>query len=281
MRNIELHNGTIIEVDTDGVFFVPPDNVLGIEEEQRFIEHVSAAMPKGITLAFAGRFRKMLSYKKKNYALVSEEGELIVRGSSLISRALELFARRFLRQGIELLLAGDLPGLHALYLQFAQMITTHAWGVVDFCRSEILHDALSTYDQEIQSGSRKPSPAYEAARRSAPYLKPGSRISYYVTGSGTTIRISDHVKLAEEWDPNFPDENSAYYLSRLDECAAKFEGFFEGDDFRRIFSQEDLFDTDLSAIRVVTRRVEPEDQRRSEPPEAPDESGFGIWLDGE
>jgi hypothetical protein len=65
-----------------------------------------------------------------------------------------------------------------------------------------------------------------------------------------------HCKLAAEWDPDDPDENSAYYLKRLDEFARKFEPFFTEEDFRLVFSPEDMFGFSADGIEIQTREHE-------------------------
>jgi hypothetical protein len=49
-----------------------------------------------------------------------------------------------------------------------------------------------------------------------------------------------------------PDENTAYYLKRLDECARRFAPFFTAQDFARVFAPEDLFGFSPAGIRVQT-----------------------------
>jgi hypothetical protein len=39
------------------------------------------------------------------------------------------------------------------------------------------------------------------------------------------VKAYESAKLVEEWDPKNRDENSAYYLAKLDELAGKFEAF--------------------------------------------------------
>jgi hypothetical protein len=88
----------------------------------------------------------------------------------------------------------------------------------------------------------------------------GDRISYYITGTGAHVTAFENAKLADAWDPNDPDENTAYYLKRLDEFAAKFTPFFESDhDFRLVFSPEDLFGFDPSGITLQRTERTPED----------------------
>src|SRR5690606_21285770 len=87
IKLIRKAGGQVIEVDTDGVLFVPPATVRGEESEREFVRHLSEGMPEGIRIGFDGRFQKMLSYKKKNYALLTYGGALKFKGSSLVSRS--------------------------------------------------------------------------------------------------------------------------------------------------------------------------------------------------
>ncbi|MEX2089953.1 MAG: DNA polymerase domain-containing protein [Bacteroidota bacterium] len=278
LRQVELYNGRVIEVDTDGLFFIPPDNVRGPEQEEIFVQKIGASLPEGINLVLAGRYKKMLSYKKKNYALLDFNDRLSIKGSALISRSLERFAKSYLHLCINRILQEDIEALHNLYSSFRKDIIGHNWAVLDFARTETLHDSLERYTLEIQEEKRKPSAAYEVARRAGLAFRSGDRISYYVTGGTAGVKIIDNCKLAEEWDPNFPDENTAYYLDRLDEASAKFEVFFEPEDWKRIFSAEDLFGFSPEGITIINKFEGSVDQPSKEERES---SQFGIWLDDE
>jgi len=276
VSELDLRNAAVIEADTDGLYFVPPDNVRTEEQELSFVDKLSQALPTGINLALAGRYKKMLSYRKKNYALLDHHDRLIIKGSSLISRTLERFAKNYIHLCINCLLQEDVQGLHQLYASFAQDISQHRWDVADFCRTETVRDTVETYEAELAEAKRKPSIAYEAAKRSGLRLKPGDRVPYYVTGQHASVKIIDNCKLAAEWEPNFPDENSAYYIDRLNECSKKFDFFFEPDEFEQIFSGEDLFGFDPQHIHIQKQKRITKGE--TAPPE--DEAGeFGIWLD--
>ena len=279
VRMIELYNGLVIEADTDGVFFVPPDNVQGEEAERAFVRRISDVLPERISLVPAGKFRRMFSYRKKNYALQSADGGVIVRGSSLIARSLEPFARRFIRQGIECVLAGDVARLHDLYSRLKQDIVGHRWEASDFARVEEARESIDAYDRAIGEGLRKPSAAVEAAKRSRRYVTTGEPIAYYVTGSSAGVRIFDHSRLAEEWDRNFADENTAYYLERLEDCLEKFRDLFEPEDFQKVFSDADLFGFDPAKVTLCVRKVD-QPVETSEVADADQpEPRLGIWLD--
>ena len=276
VRELELRNATVVEADTDGLYFVPPDNVQNEEQELAFVEKLSQALPTGINLVLAGRYKRMLSYRKKNYALLDHRDRLVLKGSSLISRSLEQFAKNYIHLCINCLLQEDVRGLHLLYVSFSQDISQHRWDVADFCRTETIRDSMETYEVELADGKRKPSVAYEVSRRSGLRLKPGDRVSYYVTGQHAGVKIIENSKLAAEWEPNFPDENTAYYIDRLNECSKKFDFFFEPHEFKQVFAAEDLFGFDAQHIHIQKQRSIP----RGETTSPEDEAGeFGIWLD--
>ncbi len=259
IRLIRERGGTVVEVDTDGVLFVPPDDVRGDGPERAFVAELNAQMPEGIRIGFDGRFQKMLSYKKKNYALQGYDGSLTFKGSSLVSRSSERFGRRFLREAIPLLLGEDIQGLHDLYLKYRDQIVAHDWeGVQSFQRTETIKDSVDQYKQDVADGKRTRAASYELAIGDAEATgrKPvkGDRISYYLTGTSANVTAFESARLADDWDPADPDENTAYYLKRLDEFAAKFAPFFAEHDFRLVFSPEDLFGFDAAGITL--RRTE-------------------------
>ncbi len=188
MGHIRGEGGQVIEVDTDGIFFVPPRQVAGEEGESAFVAALSDTMPAGITVAFDGRYRKMLSYKKKNYALLGYDNHVKIKGSSLVSRSMEAFGRAYIRSCIDCLLKEDIAGLHELYVQYRQRILDHKLEVREFVRVETLKDPLAHYDEEVRSGKRNRSAAYEVARNTGRPAKPGDRIAFYITGNDPNAR---------------------------------------------------------------------------------------------
>ncbi len=271
---IRDRGGTVIEVDTDGVLFVPPDGVRGEEAEIDFTVGLTEAMPEGIRVGFDGRFQKMLSYKKKNYALLTYDDELKFKGSSLISRSNEPFGRDFVRRAIRRLLDHDVDGLHELYMDTRTKIINSDWESVDsFARTETLKDTLEDYEADVDEGNRPRAATYELAKqkqeRTGKPVKKGDRISYYITGDSANVTAFKHCALAADWDPDNPDENTAYYLKRLNEFATKFEPFFTEEDFRLVFSPEDIFGFSADGIEIQTVEHEPD-----VPTDGPDEVPF-------
>ncbi|MFA5832972.1 MAG: DNA polymerase domain-containing protein [Bacteroidota bacterium] len=273
IREIEIHNGTVIEVDTDGIFFIPPDNVTGEESERKFVEHLSETLPEGINLGFNGRFKKMMSYKKKNYALLLYNNKVSIKGSSLISRSIERFGRSYIQQCIDSLLNDRIQDLHNLYIELEKTIREHGLDVNDFAKIETLKDSVETYQSDIAKEKRNRSAPYELALRSSRKYKQGSRIQYYITGTEANVKGFENAKEAHEWDANFPDENTEFYLKRLEEFSKKFEIFFDERGFALIFSAEDLFGFDPTAIVIVNRK------EKSIELDEPKEENYSIEFD--
>lgn len=273
---VQADRGKVIEVDTDGVFFVPPGGVDGEQKERDYVAELSRQLPEGITLAVDGRYRKMLSYKKKNYALLEYDNRIKVKGSSLVSRSMESFGRTYVHSCIDFLLNNDIEGLHNLYVQTRRAIQEHALEAQDFARLEVLRETVQEYQEQVRSGKRNKSAAYEVILAEGRNARPGDRVAYYITGSDANVRSFEHGKLAEQWDPNFPDENVPYYLRRLDELSEKFAPLFKPEDFRAVFTADDLFPFDPKGVSLLITDVPGEE------PELPDEARpqqFGIWLD--
>ncbi|MEK6600671.1 MAG: DNA polymerase domain-containing protein, partial [Candidatus Binatota bacterium] len=98
VARLKQRGATIIEVDTDGIYFVPPAEVKTEADEEKLIQGLADLLPRGIELELDGRFPAMFSYKMKNYALLDQKGRLLIKGSGLRSRGLELFQRQWLEQ---------------------------------------------------------------------------------------------------------------------------------------------------------------------------------------
>jgi hypothetical protein len=96
-------------------------------------------------------------------------------------------------------------------------------------KTETLQESLATYQEKLASGKRNPAAAYELALRSSRPYQPGDQVSYYVAGDGLRVKVNEAAKLATAWDPRAPDENTAFYVSKLRELYEKFRPLIEQD----------------------------------------------------
>jgi DNA polymerase, archaea type len=209
----------VIEIDTDGIYFTPPKDATwdGLYRE------LAATLPMGIEVEFDARYAAMFSYKAKNYALLSEDGKLSIKGAALKSRGLEKFQRVFIERAVRALLEGKPETIPAMHNEFAKALRERVWEPEMFAKNEALQDSLEAYQKKIAASSRNRSAAFELALRSGRKMQAGDRVSYYITGTKKTVKAYESAKLVAEWDPQNRDENTAYYLAKLDELAGKFE----------------------------------------------------------
>jgi DNA polymerase elongation subunit (family B) len=213
----------IIEVDTDGIYFVPPENVKSSRDEERLIHQLGEILPKGIELELDGRYPAMFSYKVKNYALLDEHGRLRIKGSGLRSRGLELFQREWLEEMLLLLLKGEKEKIAALYQCYLDDIAHHRKDISWLAKTETLQDSLESYQAKVNAKKRNAAAPYELALKAERPYQPGDQISYYVTGSKAKVKISENCKLAADWNADNPDENVEHYRAKLKELYEKFK----------------------------------------------------------
>jgi DNA polymerase elongation subunit (family B) len=65
---LKARGAKVIEIDTDGIYFVPPKELKTEEDEDNLIQQLAASLPRGIELELDGRYSAMFSYKMKNFA---------------------------------------------------------------------------------------------------------------------------------------------------------------------------------------------------------------------
>ncbi|MDX2128234.1 MAG: DNA polymerase domain-containing protein [Chloroherpetonaceae bacterium] len=247
----EKRGSRVVEVDTDGILLIPPPNVQGEDDERALVKSVSDTMPEGISIAYDGRFKKMISYMKKNYVLQSYDGKLKIKGSSLVSRSGEKFGREFVKKGFQHLLDFDIVGLHQLFIHTRERIIKKEMDVSEFSRTESLKESMDEYKLGVKNGKPKRI-TYEVLIRAKKVASKGDRVTYYLSGSGIIGNNAEKGKLSSEWNKDKPDQNIDFYLRRLDEFTDKFKPFFKPSDFSRIFTADELFGFTPEGIELIT-----------------------------
>jgi DNA polymerase elongation subunit (family B) len=227
---------TVIEADTDGVYFVPPaEGGAG----ERLMAELAADLSPGVQVEVVGQYRAMFSYKMKNYVLLDEGGRLTVRGSALRSRGLEPFQRRIMRELFELLLTGRRDAVPALIARWTADFAAHRVPLRLFMKTDTLHEPLEVYRAERLAGTRPPTAPYEVALRAGRPYRPGDQVSYYVTGRGADVAVAEYSSLALAWDPAAPDENTEYYQAKVEDLWRRFRPFVELEGLRPYIDSPD------------------------------------------
>jgi DNA polymerase I len=220
---LSARGAQVIEVDTDGIYFVPPAKI----DKSELQAGLAKELPSGIEVEFDEQFEAMFSYKAKNYALLTSDGDVIIKGGALKSRGLEKFQRVFLEEMIKLLMEKKPEAIIDLREKFEQRIRNREWNIDMLMKTDTLQDSLDKYRAKIAGSARNRAAAYELALASGRNYRPGDQISYYIIGAGKKVAAYENAKLATNWDPAARDENVDYYIAKLDELMKKFSGFME------------------------------------------------------
>jgi DNA polymerase elongation subunit (family B) len=223
---LRAHGAEPIEVDTDGVYFIPPLDVTTEEAEERLVQELSSTMPSGIKVERDGRWETMFSYKMKNYALLGHDGAITIKGSSLKSRGMEKYLRLFMEELLVLLLHRDWQRIEPLFHDYLEKLRDHRFPISHLAKTETLSEAPDTYSEKVRKGKRNPSALYELARSSEHDYRAGDQISYYVTGHGKNVSAHANCKLLSEHDPQRPDENIPYYGEKLKDLYQRISRLF-------------------------------------------------------
>src|SRR5438034_3832289 len=220
------HGAQVIEVDTDGIYFVPPVKI-AIDELR---DDLAKKLPEGIEVEFDEQLEAMFSYKAKNYALLTKDGDVIIKGGALKSRGLEKFQRVFLEEMIKLIMQGKPEAIVDLRNEFERKIRNRVWTIDMWIKTERLKNPLDKYRAKIASSARNRAAAYELALASGRNYKPGDQISYYIKATPKKVPAYEAAKPASEFDPENRDENVDYYVAKLDELMKKFGGLIAAAD---------------------------------------------------
>jgi DNA polymerase, archaea type len=218
-----------IEVDTDGVYFVPPENVRTEEQEQKYVDAIGAKLPQGIRLTHDGRYRAMLSVRLKNYGLLTHDDRIILRGSALRNRRMESCLRTFLLDATRAFLSDDREAARQQYFDLADRMQRRALPISEFSQWAMLHqDTLQAQPRLNRLVNRVPN-----------HIRSGERIEIYEREDG-------ELGLVEEYEG---DENTAYLLRRLHDTAARFDALFTSHGEFAAFFPKITPRTDLDAAR--------------------------------
>jgi DNA polymerase, archaea type len=254
-RELAARGATLLEGDTDGVYFAVPED-WGEADERRVVAEVAALLPPLVRLEFEGRYAAMLSHEPKNYALLSWDGTLTLRGVAFRSSRAEPFGEVFLREALACLLIGDVPGVHRAYLAMA-----------DALRQRTLATHLVAARVRL---SKTPAQylATRSARRELPYeamlasgrtkWDRGEQVRVYRATGGQAALLHT----TEDGEPSDDPRNydSAHYIKLLRETfAARLARAFTPDDFATVFGdplQPSLFAAPIETVHpVLTSRM--------------------------
>jgi DNA polymerase, archaea type len=242
---------TLLEADTDGVYFAAPEDWTEADE-RRAVREVGGLLPPLVQLEFEGRYAAMLSHEPKNYALLTYDGQLLLRGVAFRSSRAEPFGEAFLRRAIRRLLEGDVAGVREEYLATLDAIRARRLPAYDVASKVRLTKTPAEY---MQTRANRKELAYEAllaAGRTTWSI--GDRVRAYRTRSGSGGVVD------EESSTDLRDYDSEHYARLLKQTfAARLERAFTPQDYAALFGdpeQMSLFGPEIASIRTVLNQVE-------------------------
>ena len=190
----------LIEGDTDGVYFAVPGGWTE-EQERELVDEIAAGLPAGIRLEYEGRYKAMFSHEVKNYALLTYDGQLIVRGVALRSSRAEPFGERFLHQALLCAMTNDITGLRRVYLETVAALRNRTLPASELGAKVRLSKTTEAY---MASRAAHPEPQYEAllaAGRTRWF--PGERVRYYRTRNKRYVWLPEETEEASvgyDWE---------------------------------------------------------------------------------
>jgi DNA polymerase elongation subunit (family B) len=248
-RELAARGVTLLEADTDGVYFAVPEG-WSEADERRVVAEVGALLPPLVQLEFEGRYAAMLSHEPKNYALLGYDGTLVVRGVAFRSSRAEPYGEDFLRRALERLFAGDLGGVRRAYL-----------ATLDALRRR----ELPAFDVSSRMRLTKSPEAYAAAREHRRELvyeavlasgrrswRVGERVHVYRTGGGGAAVVSVTDGRAEAGPRDYDVEHYARVLRT--HFAARLARALVPEDFATLFAAPDqlsLFAPSTASMRSI------------------------------
>ncbi|MBC8160370.1 MAG: DNA polymerase, partial [Roseiflexaceae bacterium] len=252
-QRLEAGGATLIEADTDGVYFAVPET-WDEAAERALVANVAATLPQGIRLEYEGRFQSMLSHEIKNYALLTYDGQLIVRGAAMRSSRSEPYGEAFLRAALACLLRGDVPGVAEAFQQTANALRQRDLTANDVATRVRLSKSPEEY---LSTRTRHQQQQYEAllaaGRRD---WRPGERVRFYRRADKSAVWLPDaleqHNQQQTTDDGQQTDYDIEHYLNILvGSYAERLKKAFAPGDFAQLFradTQIGLFDTPPSTI---------------------------------
>jgi len=243
----------LLEADTDGVFFAAPGS-WSEDDERACVAAVAATLPAGIGLEYEGRYQAMLSHEVKNYALLTYEGDLIVRGGALHSSRTEPFGARFLRAALPCLLTGDMEGVRRVYLDTMAALRERRLSLADVATVARLTKTPDAY-QATRARAREA--AYEALLNAGRTTwRVGERVRFYQAAKGTSVWLpaaENDEAATDEGGAALPGYDVAHYVAVLHTAyVSRLRKAFAPDQYAQLFrssGQLGLFDEPVENVR--------------------------------
>jgi DNA polymerase elongation subunit (family B) len=269
-RALAARGVTLIEADTDGVYFSVP-RAWSEADERRVVAEVARLLPPLVQLEFDGRYAAMLSHEPKNYALAAYDGTLLLRGVAFRSSRAEPFGEAFLRRAIGRVLAGDAAGVRDAYLATLDALRRRELPTREVSSSVRLSKTPARYLETRDSRRELPYEAMLSSGRTS--WSAGDRVRVYRAKGGLGgVVEEDGDEAGAAGNADRRDYDVDHYARLLRETfAARLARAFTPGDYAAVFAdpgQMSLFAPPVATIRTILVRQDAS--------EAPDQVADGT-----
>ncbi|HEX8359888.1 MAG TPA: DNA polymerase domain-containing protein [Longimicrobium sp.] len=243
-RELAARGVTLLEADTDGVYFSVPE-AWSEEDERRVVAEVGALLPPLVNLELEGRYAAMLSHEPKNYALLGYDGTLLMRGVAFRSSRAEPFGESFLRRALVRLFAGDLAGVRETYLSTLDALRRRELPAFDVSSRVRVTKSPEAY---AAARVRRRELVYEALLTSGRRAwRVGERVHVYRTQGGGAAVVPDAAAAPRDYDvEHYARILRTHFASRLARALTP-------EDFSSLFAAPDQ----LSLFAPTTATMRP------------------------
>jgi DNA polymerase I len=252
-RELAARGVTLLEADTDGVYFAVPPS-FSEADERRVVDEVGALLPPKVKLEFDGRYAAMLSHEPKNYALLGHDGKLALRGVAFHSSRSEPFGVRFLKLALARLLRGDVAGVREVYLQTVDALKRRELPTRDLSSRVRL---TKTREEYASTREQRREHAYEALLNAGmASWSVGERVRVYRQTGKRAALLPDQAWDDEQASQALPrDYDVDYYLRQLrDNFASRLERALTVEHYAAVVAdpeQLSLFAPSLQGARPI------------------------------
>lgn len=234
VADVQAAGGMTIEIDTDGIYFVPPEEYH--DKADLFVKQVlGGGQDEGIRIEYDGRYQAMYSYAPKNYLLVEQDG---IKRKGVVFRSRRLFGLQdsVISEVSKLLATGQLLKLAQYYRALRLRATNRQLTIDEVSTYAPVNHDFSAYHQRLAGGGSH-NRAYDLifGRKDQAKWVERSKIVYY-------HRTGGELGLSEEYDNDY---DIAWYLDLLDRTVEKFAYAFPPDIYNVIFSTQECQPTDI------------------------------------
>jgi len=255
-RELAGRGVTLLEADTDGVYFAVPEGWTETDE-RRVVAEVARLLPPRVQLEFEGRYAAMLSHEPKNYALLRYDASIVLHGVAFRSSRAEPFGEAFLRKAITHLLAGDVGGVREAYLSALDRLRRREVMTRDVSSRVRLTKTPAEYFAVRQSRRELPYEAMLASGRTS--WSVGDRVRVYRKrngGCGLLEESEDGPAGTANADER--DYDIDHYARQLRQTfASRLACAFSPADYETVFADPDqmsLFMPAIGTIRTVLEK---------------------------